>query len=170
MTRANDEIRRELARRLGLGVNDMTALDHLLQDGPLGPAELGSLLGMRSASATALVDRLEAVGHVERRAHPTDRRRLVVEPTPHAVEEVLGVIRPLVAGIDAVAEELSPEEQRVVLGYLSRVTSILRDYDADDPDQAVSQRLPVSDTSARGLTGEPVAPVSFSGEQKNRKL
>ena len=138
VTWANAEITRELARRLGLGVNDMTAMDHLLQDGPLGPAELGNLLGMRSASATALVDRLEAMGHVERRPHPTDRRRLVVEPTAHAVEEVLGVIRPLVTGIDAVAEELSPDEQRVVLNYLSRVSGILRDYSVENPEQAGS--------------------------------
>lgn len=128
VTRANAEITRGLARRLGLGVNDMTALDHLLQDGPLGPAEMGHLLGMRSASATALVDRLEAAGHVERRPHPTDRRRLVVEPTPHAVEEVLGVIRPLVAGLDAVAEELTPEERRAVARYLRRVSEVLGDY------------------------------------------
>lgn len=138
VTRANAEITRELAQRLGLGVNDMTAMDYLLQDGPLGPAELGNLLGMRSASATALVDRLEAMGHVERRPHPTDRRRLVVEPTVHAVEEVLGVIRPLVAGIDAVAEELSPDEQRVVLDYLSRVSGILRNYGAENPEQVSS--------------------------------
>lgn len=125
VTRANAEITRELARRLGLGVNDMTAMDHLLQEGPLGPAELGHLLGMRSASATALVDRLEAAGHVERRPHPTDRRRLVVEPTRHAVEEVLGVIRPLVASLDAVAEELTPDERRAVARYLRRVSEVL---------------------------------------------
>lgn len=128
VTRANAEITRELARRLGLGVNDMTAMDHLLQDGPLGPAELGHLLGIRSASATALVDRLEEAGHVERRPHPTDRRRLVVEPTRHAVEEVLGMIRPLVASLDAVAEELTPDERRVVARYLRRVSEVLGSY------------------------------------------
>lgn len=128
VTRANAEITRELARRLGLGVNDITALDHLLQNGPLGPTELGTLLGMRSASATALVDRLEAVGHVERRPHPTDRRRLVVEPTPHAVEEVLSVIRPLVASLDAVAEELTVDERRAVAHYLERVSGVMGSY------------------------------------------
>ena len=128
VTRANAEITRNLARRLGLGVNDMTALDHLLQNGPLGPAELGHLLGMRSASATALVDRLEAMGHVERRPHPTDRRRLVVEPTPHAVEEVLGGIRPIVAGLDSVAEELTPGERQSVARYLRRVSEVMGSY------------------------------------------
>lgn len=132
VTRANAEIIRNLARRLGLGVNDMTALDHLLQSGPLGPAELGHLLGMRSASATALVDRLEAMGHVERRPHPTDRRRLVVEPTPHAVEEVLGVIRPIVADLDAVAEDLTPDERQVVVRYLSRVSGVMGSYGSGD--------------------------------------
>ena len=128
VTRANAEITHELARRLGLGANDMAAMDHLLQGGPCGPAELGKLLGMRSASATALVDRLEAAGHVERRPHPTDRRRLVVEPTPHAVEEVLGVIRPLVANLDAVAGEFAPDERRVVARYLNRVSEVLASY------------------------------------------
>ena len=132
LTRANAEITRELARRLGLGVNDVTALDHLLQEGPIGPAELGSLLGMRSASATALVDRLEAAGHVERRAHPTDRRRLVIKPTRHAVEEVLGVIRPLTASLDSVAEELTPDERRAVARYLHRVSEVMGSYGPED--------------------------------------
>ncbi len=132
VTRANAGITRELARRLGLGVNDVTALDHLLQNGPIGPAELGNLLGVRSASATALVDRLEAAGHVVRRPHPTDRRRLVVEPTPHAVEEVLGVIRPLVAGLDAVVEEFTPDERHSVARYLRRVSEVMSSYGPDD--------------------------------------
>ncbi|MGB3682620.1 MAG: MarR family transcriptional regulator [Rubrobacteraceae bacterium] len=132
LTRANAEVARELARRLGLGVNDVTALDHLHQDGPIGPAELGNLLGMRSASATALVDRLEAAGYVERRAHPTDRRRLVIEPTRHAVEEVFGVIRPLTASLDSVAEEFTLEERRTVARYLGRVSEVLNSYGPED--------------------------------------
>ena len=132
VTGANAGITRGLARRLGLGVNDMAAMDHIFRGGPLGPAELGNLLGMRSASATALVDRLESAGHVERRPHPTDRRRLVVEPTPHAVEEVLGVIRPLVASLDAVAEELTPDERRAVARYLNRVSEVLDSYSTGD--------------------------------------
>lgn len=128
VTDANAEITRGLARRLGLGMNDMAAMDHLFRGGPLGPAELGNLLGIRSASVTALVDRLEAAGHVERRPHPTDRRRLVVEPTRHAVEEVLSVIRPMVASLDSVAEELRPDEREIVSRYLSRVSEVMGSY------------------------------------------
>ena len=125
---ANAEANQGLARRLGLGINDVAALDHLLQGGPLGPAELGHRLGMRSASATALVDRLEAAGHVERRPHPTDRRRLTIELTSHAIREILGVLQQLLDGLDAAAGELSSEEQRAVIRYLHRAAVVLRDY------------------------------------------
>ena len=131
---ANAEANQGLARRLGLGINDVVALDHLLQDKPLGPAELGQRLGIKSASATALVDRLEAAGHVERRPHPTDRRRLTIEPTQHALREILGVLSPLLDDLESVTGELSPEEQLVVMRYLSRVTEVLHDYGSGNPE------------------------------------
>jgi DNA-binding MarR family transcriptional regulator len=59
---ANRVAARRLLGRLGIGDTDMTALEHLFANGPLGPVELGEKLGLRSASATALVDRLEAAG------------------------------------------------------------------------------------------------------------
>ena len=117
-----------LARHLGLGVSDVAALDHLLASGPLGPAELGDRLGLRSASATALVDRLEAAGHVERHRHPSDRRRLAIVPTAHARTETLTALQPLLQGIGAAAEELGPAERRAVVAYLDRVTAALEAY------------------------------------------
>ena len=128
VTWANAEAVQGLARRLRLGVNDVAALDRLLQAGPLGPAELGRRLGMRPASATALVDRLEAAGHVERRRHPADRRRLTVEPTQRAVERMLEELRPLLDELDAAAGELTPDERRVVARYLRRVAGALGEY------------------------------------------
>ena len=56
----------------------------------------------------------------------------MVEPTPQAVEEVLGVIRPLVANLDEVAEEFAPDERRVVARYLARVSEVLNSYGPDD--------------------------------------
>lgn len=115
-----------LARELGLGLNDLAALEHLSEHQPLGPAELGSLLGIRSASATALVDRLEAAGHVSRRRHPADRRRLVLVITPQATARMIGVLGPLVAQLDAVAAELTAAEREVVVRYLRHAAGVLR--------------------------------------------
>lgn len=111
-----------LARALGLGANDVWALERLRVEGPSGPVELGHRLGgMRSASATALVDRLEAAGHVERRRHPSDRRRLVVVPTDQSDQAAGAVFAPLAAELEEAAAELSPEERAVVARYLDRV-------------------------------------------------
>lgn len=115
-----------LARALGLGANDVWALERLRVEGPLGPVELGHRLGgMRSASATALVDRLEAAGHVERRRHPSDRRRLVVVPTDQAEEAGEEAFAPLTAGLERAAADLSPEERVAVARYLDRVTEAI---------------------------------------------
>ena len=117
-----------LAGRLGLGPSDFAALNHLLTRGPIGPAALGTLLGMRSASATALVDRLEDRGHVRRTRHATDRRRVVVEPTGQAVDEVLAALRPLIDRLDAAAADLAPAAASAVVDYLRRVAGVLRDH------------------------------------------
>ncbi|MGF1473503.1 MAG: MarR family winged helix-turn-helix transcriptional regulator [Rubrobacteraceae bacterium] len=128
LVRANAEANHSLARRLGLGANDVAALDHLLQRDSLGPVELGYRLGMRPASATALADRLEAAGHVERRPHPTDRRRLTLKPPQHAVEEMRGAIRPLIDELNGVADEFTPDERRILARYVNLVADVLRDY------------------------------------------
>ncbi len=114
-----------LGRAMGMGSNDVWALERLNMEGPLGPAELGRRLGgMRAASATALVDRLEAAGHVERRRHPSDRRRLVVVTTERAYEAGGEAILPLVAGLEEAANELTDEERAVVARYLDRVVEV----------------------------------------------
>ena len=114
-----------LGRAMGMGSNDVWALERLNMEGPLGPAELGRRLGgMRAASATALVDRLESAGHVERRRHPSDRRRQVVVTTQRAYEAGGEAILPLVAGLEEVANELTDEERAVVARYLDRVVEV----------------------------------------------
>lgn len=133
MLRANSEVSRSLAHRLGLGITDTTAMDHLLSspDG-LGPTELGQLLGIRSASATTLVDRLEAAGHVRRVPHPSDRRRQTVVATAHAYDEVLGALAPLLARVDEAAARLTPAQAAATTEFLREVAQAMRDYAAED--------------------------------------
>ncbi|NMO04324.1 MarR family transcriptional regulator [Gordonia sp. TBRC 11910] len=73
----------------GLHTTDIRALILLLDDQrgerSSSPGTLGSRLGLNTASTTALLDRLETRGFVRRERHPTDRRRVVVSVTDHAV-------------------------------------------------------------------------------------
>jgi DNA-binding MarR family transcriptional regulator len=130
VTRTTQDANAAFARRLARGRTDVAALELLMSEGPLGPVELGGRLGMRSASATALVDRLEAAGHVARVRDPGDRRRITVVPTQHAREEAGAAVGPLLEGLHAAAARLEAGDRAVVVGYLEEVAAALRAYAA----------------------------------------
>jgi DNA-binding MarR family transcriptional regulator len=75
-----------MARRTGLGLSEMAALEHL-QHPHGGSPPRGWAVSLSSGAITALVDRLEKTGHVERRPNPADRRSSVVLPLPEDLEE-----------------------------------------------------------------------------------
>jgi DNA-binding MarR family transcriptional regulator len=115
-----------LGRKLGLSPNDLSAMEHLLEGGgDLGPVELGHRLGIRSASATAMVDRLEEAGHLQRLPHPTDRRRRVLHVTESATTELVKTIGPVITDLTAVSTALSEAERQTVVRYLASVATVL---------------------------------------------
>jgi DNA-binding MarR family transcriptional regulator len=109
--------RRALSRRSGLTDTELVALEHLVQF-PSTPGELARLLEVSSAASTGVVDRLERRGHVERRKHPTDRRRLEVHVTAEGRAELLRHLKP---GLDALRDletTMTPAELDIVVRYL----------------------------------------------------
>ena len=71
---AVDHFDAALAADLGV---DRTALRAInaMEKGSISPGELGRRLHLASGSVTALLDRLERAGHIERSLSQTDRRR-----------------------------------------------------------------------------------------------
>src|SRR3712207_6072257 len=116
-----------MARRTGLGLSEMFALEHLQHaHGGLTPTELGKRLSLSSGAITALVDRLERPGHVERRPNPADRRSSVVLPVPEGLEEAGRHLRPVAAELLEKSAELTDEERAAVGRYLEVVTEVFR--------------------------------------------
>lgn len=107
-----------LARRAALTHTELSVLEHVLEH-PVGPTELAQRLGVTSAAASGIVDRLVARGHVERRPHPTDRRRTAVVCTPGGREELMGHLMPMFVELAAVDASLSAAEREVVLRFLT---------------------------------------------------
>ncbi|WP_236045519.1 MarR family winged helix-turn-helix transcriptional regulator [Paractinoplanes ovalisporus] len=123
---ASRELAARASRELGVNGTDMNALSLLQQHGPMGPAEIASRLGIRSASATVLIDRLESAGHVERTSHPSDRRRVTVSATPSALRATLELLRPSILAIDALSRSLDEDSRRIVTQFLTDVTRAMR--------------------------------------------
>ena len=131
LLRLAPEVHAALATRGGVGVTDLLALDHLSTPTPPGGVvELGRRLGMTSASATVLVDRLVRAGHVERTAHATDRRRTAVVLTEHAEDEVRDALGPLVERLGELAASLDDQDAAAVLRFLGDLCEALEDFAA----------------------------------------
>lgn len=81
---------RAFATLHSLGSNEMRALviimDSVRSGDPISPKQLSLQLDITTASVTALLDRLESVGHVRRDKHPTDRRSICLWPGEKAMQ------------------------------------------------------------------------------------
>ncbi len=111
------EVRSSIAARADLTPTELHALEHLT-NARMGPGELARRLDVSTAASTGIVDRLEAKGHVARRAHPGDRRRTDVVVTESARAEVMGHLGPMFRVIAQADAELTEDERAVVVCYL----------------------------------------------------
>lgn len=114
-----------IARRAGLTHTELAALEHVFAE-PVGPSELAQRIGVTSAAATGVVDRLEARGHVERRPHATDRRRTAVVCTPSGREEIVGHLMPMFRELAELDASMSEHEREVVLRFLRAADQAVR--------------------------------------------
>ena len=67
---------------------DLTGLTVVMDRGAAGesttPGQLSTAMRLSAPATSAMLDRLEKLGHVVRHAHPSDRRSVVVDLTDHA--------------------------------------------------------------------------------------
>lgn len=126
MVGASRELTGRMAALMGMNANDMAAIGELTITGPMGVADLARHLGIRSASATAMVDRLEQAGHVVRTRDAVDRRRVTVTETAAARAASFEAWAPTIGAIDAVCRDLDDHDRDVVVRFLDDITAILR--------------------------------------------
>jgi len=117
-----------LGGELTVNPTDLTAMEHLIQSGPLTPTDLARRLGVSTAAATTVIDRLTAVGHVTRTPNPADRRGVLVVPAPASVARAMGALMPMIMSIDKVLDSYSDAEKAVITDYLERVVAAYRQH------------------------------------------
>ncbi|WP_409184208.1 MarR family winged helix-turn-helix transcriptional regulator [Amycolatopsis sp. VS8301801F10] len=113
-----------LAEQNGLSTVESKVTDYLARLGPLTPKELAGYAGLAPASVTALVDRLERKGVVNRMPHPDDRRKVLVRLDPAGVERVAPLWDHIVAAMKSIAAGYSDEQLQTVIGFLEQAAAI----------------------------------------------
>ncbi|HST64779.1 MAG TPA: MarR family transcriptional regulator [Mycobacteriales bacterium] len=106
----------------GLHPTDVRALIALLDavraQRPATPGYLVAELGLNSASVTALVDRLERLGHVRRERDPADRRRVLLVVSDQATELGWAWFGPLIDAMLVALRSFSAEDLSAVRRFL----------------------------------------------------
>ena len=124
-----DAVGQRFAGLHGLNRTDVRALVAIMDAARRGEAltagRLGEAVELRSASVTALIDRLERVGHVRRVRDPADRRRVTLEMSDAAMAAGAahfgGLQRELLAAMDGYSEE----QLAVVRRFLTEMTDVI---------------------------------------------
>jgi DNA-binding MarR family transcriptional regulator len=112
------------AKRMRLEASELAALEHLQAAGPMTQKRLGERLSMSPGAITAMIDRLEGRGYVERIRNPEDRRSALVRITEAGLEASLRHLWPYIEDIKCVEEGFSEEERVVIARFLREATQV----------------------------------------------
>ena len=110
------------AKRMGLEASELSALEHLQAAGPMTLGSLGERLSMSPGALTALVDRLEKKGYVERLPNPKDRRSALVRETEAGLKDSLKHLWSYIEEMKSIEGRFSKEEREIIARFLSAAT------------------------------------------------
>lgn len=125
LVRLAEQLPGAVARRAGLSHNELRTLE-MLVDGTSGPAEISRALGVTTAAASGIIDRLEQRGHATRQEHATDKRRTTVVISESGRTEVVSYLMPMFRELARLDAELDEKDSEVVARYLEGAARAMR--------------------------------------------
>jgi DNA-binding MarR family transcriptional regulator len=111
-----------VGRILGLNVTDMKCLDLMTMKGSATPSQLAQQTGLSSGATTAMIDRLEKAGLVERHPHPKDRRGTVLLLTKQAMHRLPLLFESLGNAMLVLTSGYSQKELAVLADFFARAS------------------------------------------------
>ncbi|GAA3573926.1 MarR family transcriptional regulator [Nonomuraea rosea] len=118
------QVEQRLSQALGINSTDLSAIEHLITDGPLTAKDLADRLQVSTAASTHIVDRLERAGHITRQPHPTDRRKVLVLVSDASKDKLFENLTPLINGVREHVGKLGDAEREAIEQFLSGVVEI----------------------------------------------
>jgi len=129
--RATELYGRRLAKEAGMTAVQFRVMQIVAETGRATPTAISQRMGVTQATMTALIDKLQARGLVERVRSETDRRQTNVTITARGHEVIDEAPDPLQQRYVRKFEAMEDWEQALVVAVLERVAGML---DADEID------------------------------------
>ncbi len=127
---ADADVQARVRAVTGLADNELRVMEYVISTTGAGqdatPSDISRRLGISSASTTALLDRLERGGMVERASHPTDRRSILISATPEAERRLASTMGDYDARLRTVANSLEPDDRAIVAEYFADLAEAAR--------------------------------------------
>ncbi len=146
---ASDLMDQSFADFVGINRNDLRCIDIVDQKGRMTAGDLAREAGLTTGAVTALVDRMEAAGLLQRAYDPADRRKVWVELTTEAKKLGDEVYGPLNRTGASHLDSMSDQQLFTIIGFLE-----------------VSRRITMESVEAiRGRTAAKAVPLRYRLEQ-----
>ncbi len=108
----------------GLNPTDMECLRLLFLKGVARPSDLARQTGLTSGATTAMLDRLEKAGLIERRPNPNDRRGTLIAPTESSGEKVASWFESAREAQNKLISSYSESELEIISDVFERFTKL----------------------------------------------
>ncbi|MCC6501055.1 MAG: MarR family transcriptional regulator [Anaerolineales bacterium] len=111
----------------GLNVTDMECMRLLFLKGIATPSEIGRHTGLTSGATTAMLDRLERAGLIERRPNPNDRRGTLIAPIADSSQKAASWFESARKAQDELISSYSAEELEIIADVFERFSNLWDD-------------------------------------------
>ncbi len=118
------QFRNAMSEWAGLNVTDMECLRLLFIKGIATPSELARHTGLTSGATTAMLDRLEKAGLIERRPNPDDRRGILITPAKSGAEKAASWFESARKAQDELISSYSESELEIISDVFERFTKL----------------------------------------------
>jgi DNA-binding MarR family transcriptional regulator len=111
----------------GINATDMECLRLLFLKDVATPSELARHTGLTSGATTAMLDRLEQAGLIERRPNPEDRRGTLITPAKSSDERVASWFESARKAQDELISSYSESELEIISDVFERFVKLWDD-------------------------------------------
>ena len=118
------QFRNAMSEWAGLNVTDMECFRLLILKGIATPSELGRHTGLTSGATTAMLDRLEKAGLIERRPNPEDRRSILITPAKSGAVKAASWFESARKAQDELISSYSESELEIISDVFERFTKL----------------------------------------------